>query len=92
MAVVERLGAADFAAFIGAGLRTRLAFGAGVAVSAAGAASLPLPLFVAAGFTTRFAVVFLVVVVVGFPISSWLFGRFALGRSALRRLGERGGQ
>ena len=92
MAVVERFGADAFAAFIGAGLRMRFAFGAGVAGSVAGAASRGLPLLVAAGFTTRFAVVFLVVVVVGFPISSCLFGRFALGRSALRRLGERGGQ
>ena len=67
-AVVVRLGVVGGPAFCRTGLRTRFALGAGFFAVAAGFSIASLA--AVAGFTARFAVIFLVVVVVVFPISS----------------------
>lgn len=68
VAVVVRLGVARNPAFCRTGLRIRFALGAGFFAVVAGISIASLA--AAAGFTARFAVTFLVVVVVVFPISS----------------------
>jgi len=78
VAFVVRLAAAGFPGLGTAGLRTRFALGAGFLFGAVGGASAASP-FSAAGFTSRFATVFLVVDVVIFPISSLLIWKTCPG-------------